>query len=67
MLRPSHVMETDPNDPTKTITRELTEEEYAMHEAAEEQINLDLGFERHQDSGGWHVSRAQESKSGAVS
>jgi len=48
MLRPAHVMETDPNDPTKTITRELTEEEYAMHEEAEEQMDLDLGFERHQ-------------------
>ena len=41
MLRPAHVMETDPNDPTKTITRELTEEEYAMHEAVEEQMDLD--------------------------
>ena len=47
MLRPSHVMETDPNDPTKTITREFTEEEYALMEEAEEQMDLDLGFERH--------------------
>jgi hypothetical protein len=47
MLRPTHVMITDPNDPTKTITREMTEQEYAMHEEAEEMIDLDLGFERH--------------------
>ena len=47
MLRPAHVMETDPNDPTKTITREMTEEEYAMHEEAEEMMDLDLGCKRH--------------------